>query len=194
MLPSILSIAFPNENPSLNRTGAAIIPIFIIAAFGFCYLLETMLRGIRQKTFSLGLTVICGAAILIGTCTSNYDLVFHIYRNNYDMNALNTRQIGSVIEGFAHSIGSYDDAFVIPYPYWVDTRLVGINAGVPKKDYALNRDMISSVGKSDDPMLFIYKEDDTETADILETLYPEGEAILQENTYPGKNFYSFLVP
>jgi len=76
----------------------------------------------------------------------------------------------------------------------VDTRLVGINAGVPKKDYALNRDMIPSVGKSDDPMLFIYKEDDTETADILETLYPEGEAILQENTYPGKNFYSFLVP
>ncbi|MHC1770205.1 MAG: ArnT family glycosyltransferase [Flexilinea sp.] len=194
MLPSILSIAFPDENPSLNRTGAAVIPIFIITAFGFCYILETILHGIRQKTFSLVLAVIGGGTILAGIFTGNYDLVFHTYRNNYDMNALNTRQIGSVIEGFAHSIGSYDDAFVIPYPYWVDTRLVGINAGVPEKDYALSRDMIASVGKSEDPMLFIYKEDDIETANTLESLYPEGEAILQENAYPGKNFYSYFVP
>ena len=34
MMPSILSLAFPAENPSLNRTGAAIIPVFVIAAMG----------------------------------------------------------------------------------------------------------------------------------------------------------------
>ena len=47
-------------------------------------------------------------------------------------------QIGQVIRGFADSVGDADDAYVIPYPYWVDTRLVGINAGYPTTDYALN--------------------------------------------------------
>ena len=40
MLPSILSIAFPDENPSLNRSGGAIIPVFIIIAIAIeksCY-------------------------------------------------------------------------------------------------------------------------------------------------------------
>ncbi len=34
MLPSILSLAFPEENPSLNRTGGAYIVIFLIAGLG----------------------------------------------------------------------------------------------------------------------------------------------------------------
>ncbi len=30
MLPSILSLAFPNENPALNRTAGALVPTFIV--------------------------------------------------------------------------------------------------------------------------------------------------------------------
>ena len=33
-LPSILSLAFPNENPVLTRTGAALIPVFLIVCNG----------------------------------------------------------------------------------------------------------------------------------------------------------------
>lgn len=194
MLPSSLSIAFPDENPCLNRTGAAVIPIFIISSFGFCYLVESIIEKIRRPGISILLPILFAFGITTGICISNYHLVFQDYRVNYDRNALNTRQIGSVIKGFADSVGDYESAFVIPYPYWVDTRLVGINAGVPRKDYALARDMISSVGNAAHPLLFIYKEDDLETAKSLNQLYPDGKAILQESIYPGKSFYSFLVP
>ena len=34
MMPSILSLAFPGENPSLNRSGAAIVPVFFDYWFG----------------------------------------------------------------------------------------------------------------------------------------------------------------
>jgi hypothetical protein len=30
MLPSILSLAFPNENPILNRTAGALVPVFVV--------------------------------------------------------------------------------------------------------------------------------------------------------------------
>ena len=45
MLPSILSLAFPDENPSLNRTGGAIIPVFLIAALA----LEGLLTGLYRR-------------------------------------------------------------------------------------------------------------------------------------------------
>ncbi len=44
MLPSILSLAFPIENPSLNRTAGAIIPVFIILALA----LDGFMRSIES--------------------------------------------------------------------------------------------------------------------------------------------------
>jgi hypothetical protein len=35
MLPSILSLAFPSENPTLNRTAGALIPVFIVIGLSF---------------------------------------------------------------------------------------------------------------------------------------------------------------
>ena len=194
MLPSILSIAFPNENPSLNRTGAAIIPIMIISSFGFCFFIETMIKISKRKLFFSICDILLALSLLIISCKSNYDLVFHRYQENYQLNALNTQQIGTVIKGFAESIGNYENAYVIPYPYWVDTRLVGINAGNPKKDYALSRNSIKSIGFINDPLLFIYKDDDTETAVTLQEIYPLGQAIHHEGSVPGKGFFSYYVP
>ena len=45
MLPSILSLAFPAENPSLNRTGAAYIPIFVIIGLA----LDKFLSGVYHS-------------------------------------------------------------------------------------------------------------------------------------------------
>ncbi len=48
MLPSILSIAFPEENPVLNRTAGAIIPVYLIIAVcldGFLAAIEKVVKG-----------------------------------------------------------------------------------------------------------------------------------------------------
>ncbi|MBN2048757.1 MAG: glycosyltransferase family 39 protein, partial [Anaerolineaceae bacterium] len=42
LMPSILSLAFPDENPSLNRTSGAMVPVILVAAMG----LEAVLRGL----------------------------------------------------------------------------------------------------------------------------------------------------
>lgn len=45
MLPSILALAFPNENPALNRTSGAMIPVFVIAGLA----LFSFIDSIRLK-------------------------------------------------------------------------------------------------------------------------------------------------
>jgi hypothetical protein len=109
--------------------------------------------------------------------------------------AWNTSQIGHTIREFSETFGSPDTAFVVPYPHWVDTRLVGINAGYPLKDYALWRDSIPNTLNEPRAKLFIVKPDDVETRAVLDELYPQGVwQLKQENRYEGKNFLIFIVP
>ena len=193
MLPSILSLAFPGENPSLNRTGAAYIPIFILAAIG----LEGILGSFKRLYNSPRAAVAAGVVgvLLIGwSASNNSNLVFTQFDQQFMLGAWNTSQIGQVIRGFADSIGTPDTAYVIPYPYWVDTRLVGINAGYPTKDYALDPNKIATTVNDPRAKLFIFKDEDAKTQAILQQLYPAGKLTLHTNPYPGKNFYAFLVP
>ena len=193
MAPSILSLAFPAENPSLNRAGGAYISVFILAAIG----LEGFLSSFRRLSNTRTATVMVGilGVVLIGWSASNNNyLVQTKYDNQFMEGAWNTSQIGAVIRGFADSTGTPDSAYVIPYPYWVDTRLVGINAGYPTKDYALARDKLSTTLENPLAKLFIFKPEDKETEADLQKLYPSGTEVLHTSIYEGKDFMVFSVP
>ena len=192
MLPSILSLAFPNENPSLNRSGAAVIPIFILAAIGMEGLLKTV-KGPAGSRLGLALAVLVGGGMFVRIVSQNYDLVFNKYEYQYMQGVWNTSQIGDVVKQFATTIGTRDSAFVIPYPYWVDTRLVGINAGYPTKDYAIQQDQLPATKELPGPKLFIYKPEDTSTAEQLRNIYPSGTSQLIPGDYEGKDFVVFMV-
>jgi len=193
MLPSILSLAFPSENPSLNRTGGAYIPVFILAAIG----LEGFLSSFRRLSNKRSSAVIAGVlgVVLIGWSAANNDYLVQTKFDNQFMNgAWNTSQIGVVIRGFADSTGKLDSAYVIPFPYWVDTRLVGINAGYPTKDYALDRDKLPTTLDNPLAKLFIFKPEDKDTETVLKKLYPNGNEVLHTSIYDGKDFMVFSVP
>jgi hypothetical protein len=142
------------------------------------------------KVFAIFLTVI----LFLGAAAQNYDLVMHKFADQFMRGAWNTSQMGEVIRGFADSSGDRDSAYVVPYPHWVDTRLVGINAGFPEKDYALWSEEIPLTLANPDAKLFLVKEEDRETLDILHETYPEGWFEKYENPLPGKNFWMFFVP
>ncbi len=193
MMTSILSLAFPDENPSLNRSGAAIIPVFIIAAFGLDAILRTFLdrAATRGAKFRVGMMA---AAILIIAAVSNYQLIFVRYSQQYNRGAWNTSEIGRVISDFAGSQGSLDTAYVIPYPHWVDTRLVGINAGYPGKDYALWADQIETTLAESRAKLFIFHPADSDAANKLEAIYPAGVLYRYHADLEGKDFMLYFVP
>ena len=193
MMPSILSLAFPEENPSLNRSGGAYIPIFIIAAIGLESLISSLLAQTRSKG---GRAAVAGLTLVLFVISAgmNYDLVFNQYSEQFLNGAWNTSQIGEVIRGFSESTGEADHAYVIPYPYWVDTRLVGINAGFPLKDYALPADQISTTVAIDAPKLFIVNPSDQAAQDTLRQVYPLGREFLFAAGREGKDFLIYSIP
>ena len=193
LMPSILSLAFPRENPSLNRTGGAIIPVFLIVGLTLDGLLTNIAsrwKSSTGKAASWGLVL-----FLLGWSSfQNYDLVFNQYYQEFRMSAWNTSEMGQVIRGFADSVGSLDSAWVIPYPYWADTRLVGINAGYPTKDYAIPREQLAETLNTPGPKLFIFNLEDQETLIRLHSLYPQGWLQEYKSKVPTKDFLIYFVP
>jgi hypothetical protein len=193
MMPSILSFAFPEENPSLNRTGGAIIPVFILVAIGFERVFYSVWRFAKHKRYKL-LYSVFGIGLFLISASINYDLVFNQFDKQFMAGAWNTSQIGSIIKGYSNSIGNADHAYVVPSPHWVDTRLVGINAGYPTKDYALWPEQFNQLNIDEDGKLVIFKPDNQEALDLLQTMFPNGILYNYDSGFVGKDFYIYQIP
>jgi len=193
MLPSMLSIAFPDENPCLNRTGAAIVPVFIIMAIGLYGILSSLWNLKDSPRLGHKVAIGLGTILIVIIAMQNYSLVFEKYKAQFDESDWNTSQIGGIIRGYADSVGAEETAYVIPYPYWVDTRLVGINAGFPKRDYALNYDSLDDTLSEPRNKLFIFFEKDDKSRTKLKQMYPNGVLSLYQSGFDGKDFYVYLV-
>ncbi len=192
MLPSIFSLAFPAENPSLNRTAGAIIPVFILVGFA----LDGIFSAITHSTGKSGRTLAGGlvAALLFLSASQNYDLVFNQYRTNFNNGSWPSAQIGAVVRDFVDTWGNRDSAYLVGYPHWVDSRLVGINAGEPDKDYAIFTDQFDLTLAQPAPKLFILNVNDTSDLEVLNRIYPEGVLRLIPSELPGREFYIYFVP
>ncbi len=192
LMPSILSLVFPAENPSLNRPGGVYVLVFVMAGYAWVTILRTAL-GRLKPALRIGLLVSISLGIGLLSASQNYDLVFSQYRIQYDLKAWNTSELAQEIQLFYEEGGKRDHAFVVPYPHWVDTRLVGINAGWVRKDYALwPQDFVEGTQESGE-YLFLLKPEDKENVDLLQALFPENTTILYTSDIPGKDFIEIRV-
>jgi hypothetical protein len=197
LLPSILSLAFPDENPSLNRTAGALVPAFLMAALALDGLIEAFERGRGQALVAYALT----GLLLFGSASQSFDLVLHQFDRNFRQNAWNSSEMGAVIKQFGLAYGETDSTWVVPFPYWVDTRLVGIWAGIPNRDFAIWPDQLSKTLQVPGPKLFIVKAsltdpaaNDQKTVDLLKQTYPQGSLGLHRSPVPDRDFWIYSVP
>lgn len=193
LLASALSLAFPDENPHPSRAAGAIIPVFIIAAVALSAL-PAWARSIWKGRSAAILGIGSAASLLLMAILLNYRLYFIDFRYELDRGTLNTNDIGRVIQGFAESVGSYETAHVIPFPYWVDTRLVGINAGRPATDYAISPDELKDLTDELRAQLFILKPEDAEDVQLLREIFPSGRLSRWVSPIEGRDFLIYAVP
>ena len=185
LLPSALSIAFPDENPSVVRTGGALPMLMIVCAvvpgnllFSQRFARASFFRPIMTWAIEL---VICGAVIVV-----NFQRVFVDYPAQYCPQAQNASDIAHemdawVAEGPERPGGhSRSNAWIIGYPYWVDSRAVGVWIGdinFPNTaGAAVGLQDAASVDLHGQPGWFVLNEQDTETLQALKRKYPEGQA------------------
>jgi hypothetical protein len=193
MLPSILSIAFPAENPSLNRTSAAIVPIFIVIAL----FLDGVVASIERAWQSAkGLVAAWGLAVLLiaFSCWQNYDLVFRQYDQQYRAFDWNSTEMGGLVREFLDSGNTIQQVFVLEYPYWVDSRLIAIAAGHPETDPIIKREQLFYTVKTHHPLMFLVHQDDLASLEILTLLYPQGILNRYTSDMPRHDFLVYVVP
>jgi hypothetical protein len=189
-MPSILSLAFPDENPSLNRTAGAIVPAFLLVGIGLDSLMTSLGSQKRRTILAWSLAGILFAL----SAVQNYDLIFHQYNEQYTSDAWNTSEMGAVMKNAIQSGMLVDNIWIVPYPFWVDTRLPPIWAGVPGRDIAIYPDNLPNTLNVPGAKLFMVARDDVDTLALLKSLYPLGQLYPYESALDQHDFWIFNVP
>ncbi len=193
LLPSILSLAFPSENPAPNRAAGALVPVFAVAALPLAALpgwAERWWGGLKGRRWGIVGVMLLAA----GASVLNYRLLFVDYADQFRRSAWNTSDMGRVIRGFAESTGTYETAHVVAYPYWVDTRMPAIWAGRPTVDYAVWPDQLDPLVEETRAQLFLLKPEDQEGIARLKELFPDGAFSMFDSPQEGHDFLIYSVP
>jgi hypothetical protein len=189
-MPSILSLAFPAENPSLNRTAGAIVPVFLFVGIGLDSLMTNLGVGKRRNIIAWSLAGI----LFVLSFIQNYDLIFRQYNEQYASGAWNTSEMGAVMMDAVQRGAPVDNVWVVPYAFWVDTRLPPVWAGVPGRDIAMMRENLPGTLNVAGPKVFMISMGDAETIALLQALYPLGELRQFESAMDIHDFWIFSVP
>ena len=183
-MPSVLSLAYPDENPALNRAAGAAVTVFIVSALALDGLVSSLSTGKKRTFIAYGLAGILFAV----SAFQNYDLVFNKFDKNFRSGAWNTSEMGGLISDFRAKYGETDSVWIVPFPNWVDTRLPGVWAGIPNRDFALWPKDLAETLKVPGPKMIMYRPDDQEAESALKQLYPNGLFTRYTSSYEGKDF------
>jgi len=193
LLPSVLSIAFPEENPSLSQASGAIVPTFIIIGLTIYLFLTTIWDKLPKKIGSI-VAVSFGLILILLSSLQNYDLVFKQYKQNYLNSAPNISEIANVLEQFNNTSGSFDNAWILGYPHWIDSKLVAITLNEINRDFTIWPESIEQTKINPEAKMFLLNTaDDAGKQSIMEN-YPEGTLWEYSSEQVGKNFLVFFVP
>jgi hypothetical protein len=194
LLPSILSLAMPNENPSMARAIAAVPVVFLLAALALVLLLDYLGRLIPGPGARWVGAVL--AAVLVGLgAAQDFDLTLRQYPASYRKNSENASELGRFMREFYSSVGRPEDAYFIPYPYWVDDRIVNVEAGFPIHSvHYVFPDQIPEFEFSGRPTLFLLLAEDVDSLEVLKQKFPDGYYATVASSFPNHDFIFFLVP
>ena len=193
LMPSILSLAFPGENPSLNRTAGAVVPVFVVVAIAFVAFIRVIIKHITG-TLGQGVLVMVVAILLIWSGANNYDLVFNQYYNIFRANSWNTSEMGRVAALFIDTLGEPETIYVGGYPHWADSRLVAINSGHTGMDFAIFSNQIPNLRNDPRPKMFLLNLNDAENIQTLQETFPSGVLWQYDSAVENKDFMIFFVP
>jgi len=192
LLPSVMSLAFPSENPNLYRTGGVIIPVFLIIGM----VTDGLISSFSIRLGTLGPKVGWTLAIILIALSGifSYRLVFTEYNTQYKLSSWNSTEMGQVVRDFSKTFGQVENIWIMAYPHWVDSRLVATISGYPGRDYVLYPEQVQNIPENPGAKLFLLKPEDETSINLLTKKYPEGwleEYISQIET---KNFLMYIVP
>ncbi len=220
LLPTALTLAYTIENPSFTRASGTIPEVFMLAALPLAVLLRSASRvrwriplsaSGRRLPLGRGVGLVVLAALLVYGMQSDWKNFFTDYRVNYVYSWKPYTLIAKPMKEFAQGEGSYGNAFMVAWPYWLDHRILGTMAGdIRWPNGLVTRDELLPMIERNKgtpyeydptrPLFVMYNAADTETAAYLTALFPGGETQFYQYSYeasPGfylqGDFYIYIV-
>ncbi len=163
--------------------------VFVISALALDGLVTSFGSEMKRKVIAFSMVTI----LFSGVAFFNYDLVFNKFSTAYKLSAWNTSEMGMVLSEFRDEYGQTDTFWIVPFPFWVDTRLPGVWAGVPNRDFAMFQQNLAESFNYPAPKMFLFWREDVETEKILKQLYPNGKLSRYTSSFENKDFFIFLV-
>jgi hypothetical protein len=190
-LPSLLSLAYPGENPSTVRMGMAI-PVTVLFVAVPLALLARALGAAFGGTAGVVAGGLALAVLMLPAARLNVDQYFRIYAQQHSRSSQHSARVAQAVNGFVALGGKREDVYILPWPNWFDTRLVAIQAGdirwnplLPNVDLAPRADGVPR------PRLYVVHPDDRQALALLLRWYPA--ATLEAHVVPDGDGRPFFV-
>jgi hypothetical protein len=138
MLPSIMSIAYPGENPSTVRMGAVIPLVAVVTATGLVVATRRLALWLgidsdpsaaTRNGFSVIVTGAFACGLVVWAWTINARAYFVDYPMQHAASSQHASRFGDMVRGFVASGGRREDVHILPGPHWVDWRLLAAETG-----------------------------------------------------------------
>jgi 4-amino-4-deoxy-L-arabinose transferase-like glycosyltransferase len=197
LLPSALSIAFPNESPSVVRAGGAIPLIALLIALAIRYLYHR-LRELWLPSWGRAAATSLVGAMLLAMLLLNYQRYFDTYLTEYRRSAMNTVEVADRMRDYLSLVGDTDHMAIKGWPHWLDARSLGIQLGDVHWDITHSsmelEPLLAVVPQDGQPFLFVLHPQDYLAQIELKQAFPSGVIISYESQAPEHDYLFFVVP
>jgi len=193
LLPSSLSLAFPIENPSTNRSSVAIPLVFTLVGLVPGLLLHAA-RSFGNRWIQYAI-LLCLVLLLGVAGYLNYQSYFVEYDAQFHTFVWNASELAQVIRGFAITCGDLDQVYIAPWPYFVDGRAVAFELE-DWEWYNLLNDLSGLGDQAAQPgnKLYLVHLADQRSLSQLREVYPQAQVRRYRSRRPGHDFWIVFVP
>lgn len=195
LLPSILVLAFPGENPNFARTSGAAPLTYGFVALPVCVGLSCLQRAFPRRVGLVVASLIL-AGLMAGLTTVNFRWYFEDYDDSYHSVTFDTSDVAATIKETRERDSSITDVYLVGYPGWIDWRGLHLILAQPEwfhGDYPIKAESVPvpTPGR----LLFVLYPYDQESRQRLERLFPGAEVSWREGQKGAKDAYLlFLTP
>ncbi|MFN3929711.1 MAG: hypothetical protein ACK4OK_08780, partial [Thermoflexus sp.] len=185
LLPSAYNLTFPRENPSTVRAAGALPAVLAFAALVPALWTEGWgrMRGSGRRWIGLGVAALLALALI----RLNADRIFREYAEIYCRIALNASDAAEILRGFYAGGGPEANAFYVAYPYWFDSRLIGMWLGDLDWPHTIWYEDLPQAVEAHRHLpgskLYLVHPEDRASLAILEAAYPQGWWVLRPRTH-----------
>ena len=190
-LPTTLSIAYPEENPSLNRAGPSLPVVFLLVGLAFAHLWNGFLRE-RVLLRAAGLcALLAGAGYSV---QANAEAYFVRLGESYDAVIEHAIEIATLIGRYRSQGIPIRQIYLLAVDYWVDARIIALELGDPSWSDT-NNVVPPKVpeGLTVRPLIFVYRSNDAERVRTLERLYPGGTPRIIPQSSRDRDFGVYVI-